>query len=134
VGNPDFQDLIDRLAAASTEARQVIREAHAATKDLRREVKEAERLVATIVQTQWDEKLDPVLKESIAMLRDGIAKAQAAKADQIIAAFDRLSNTILYGSTNPAKGAFLFPDDHPMHRAAKEAEAAMKTPVDVDRG
>src|SRR5271166_3415277 len=44
---------LDRLEAAMGECREMIREAHAATKDLRAAVREARRELRTLTQTRW---------------------------------------------------------------------------------
>lgn len=122
----DFQDLIDRLAAAATDAREAVREAHAARKDLARVVREAKATVEGLVVAEWDALVEEALTTSLSNLRDTLEKTQKAKADQIIAAFDTLSNTILYGKKG--RGTFIAPPGHPFEGAFRKAEAAMKAP------
>ena len=128
----DFQDLIDRLAAAATDAREAVREAHAARKDLAREVKEAEAFITGLVAKKYEELIEPALRTELTTLRDKITETQEKKAAQIMRAFDRLANTIMYGTTKKgAPSSLLIPPGSQFHTAArKAADEATAPPAD----
>ena len=129
----DFQDLIDRLAAAATDAREAVREAHAARKDLAREVKEAKATVEGLMAAQWDERVGEAIRADLTNLRVKLQEAQDIKTRQITASFDKLTNLILYGRES-GRGLFIVPDGRPLVPAFKQAEAEAKAPLDGERG
>lgn len=127
----DYQDLIDRLAAAALDAREAVREAHGATKDLRHAQADVERLVGRLVDDQWDEKVEKVILEELSSLQVLLQKAQDSKTKQIMDAFKVLTDHMLYGRKGgPRRGIFICPEGHPLEPEFRALEARMYAPVE----
>lgn len=71
-------DLIDRLGAAALDAREAVREAHAARKDLRTAMGEARTVVAGLVEEALTASIELRVKEiDLQKVGDGLKKALA---------------------------------------------------------
>jgi hypothetical protein len=95
----DWDSTIDRLAAATSDAREVIAEAHGATRDLRQALAEARELLARTVPEAVRVELDSRLKEAIeanlAALGTETTKAIDAAVTRVGREFGRLERVIL---------------------------------------
>lgn len=99
MSQPDYADLIERLAIASKDAREAVREAHEARRDLRIATKEARGEITQLVSTQWAEDVKPVVVEHLVKLQEKLQQVQNDKHNQIVSAFDRMTNTLMHGDT-----------------------------------
>lgn len=127
MSQPDYADLIERLAVAATDAREAVREAHEARRDLRVAVKEAREEIVGLVAMEWDDKVGAAVNESLTGLKDRIQQVQDAKTRQVIAAFDRLTNAMLRGSEG-GRGEILgagTPLEPPMRKVERLAKAPL---------
>jgi predicted TPR repeat methyltransferase len=80
---------LDKLEAAVSECREMIREAHAATKDLRAAVREARQEVRALAK---DEVTAQVQLE---VLGERTGEAVTAATQKVIAEFDRFGESLL---------------------------------------
>lgn len=95
----DWNSTIDRLAAATTEARQVITEAHGATRDLRQAIADARDLLARTVpqavEAEVSSRVSDAVTEAIAALGRSTEAAMAAAVDKVGREFARLERLYL---------------------------------------
>jgi phage protein D len=86
---------VDRLEAAVTECREMIREAHAATKDLRAAVREAKQEIRTLTQDEVADQLRLEVSRQLEELGERTSEAITAATQKVIAEFDRFGEALL---------------------------------------
>ena len=85
----------DRLEAAMSECREMIREAHAATKDLRAAVREAKQEMRTLVRDEVAGQVHLEVSRQLGELGERTAEAITAATQKVIAEFDRFGESLL---------------------------------------
>ena len=83
---------LDRLEAAISECREMIREAHAATKDLRAAVREAKKEVRELTKDEVAGQVHSELTRQLDEVRERTREAVTAATQKVIAEFDRFGN------------------------------------------
>ena len=104
----------DKLEAAITECREMIREAHAATKDLRTAVREAKKEVRDLTRDEVAAHLQQEVCRQLEELSERTHEAITAATQKVIAEFDRFGETLLgkdtYWQTASGRRAVPRPD------------------------
>jgi hypothetical protein len=85
----------DRLDAAMEECREMIREAHAATKDLRAAVREARQELRALAQDEVAAQIHSEVSRQLAELSGRTGEAVTAATQKVIAEFDRFGEALL---------------------------------------
>ena len=85
----------DRLEAAVSECREMIREAHAATKDLRAAVREAKQEMRTLARDEVAAQVHLEVSRQLEELGERTAEAITAATQKVIAEFDRFGESLL---------------------------------------
>ena len=85
----------DRLEAAVAECREMIREAHAATKDLRTAVREAKQEIRTLAQDEVAAHIQHEVSRQLEELGQRTQEAVTAATQKVIAEFDRFGEALL---------------------------------------
>ena len=105
---------IDRLEAAIGECREMIREAHAATKDLRTAVREAKKEVQALTKDEVAAQIQVEVTRQLEELSERTQEAITAATQKVIAEFDRFGETLLgketYWQTASGRRAVTRPD------------------------
>jgi hypothetical protein len=125
VSQPDYADLIDRLGKAATDAREAVREAHAARKDLDQAVKFATVTVKDLFAKEWEREIKDATSDTLQDFQDAVSKAQHTMYDRILAAFKDLSQHLLYKDGNRGRD-FIAPPGHPHEPAFRDFEKALR--------
>jgi len=86
---------LDRLEAAVSECREMIREAHAATKDLRVAVREAKQEVRALTQDEVAAHIQLEVSRQLEELGERTSEAVTAATQKVIAEFDRFGESLL---------------------------------------
>ncbi|MBV9384166.1 MAG: hypothetical protein JOY82_18180 [Streptosporangiaceae bacterium] len=86
---------LDRLQAAMSECREMIREAHAATKDLRAAVREAKQELRTLAKDEVAARIDGEVSRQLEELGERTHDAVTAATQKVIAEFDRFGESLL---------------------------------------
>ena len=86
---------LDRLEAAMSECREVIRDAHAATKDLRAAVREARQEVRALARDQVAAQVQLEVSRQLEELGERTGEAITAATQKVIAEFDRFGESLL---------------------------------------
>jgi len=86
---------VDRLEAALGECREMIREAHAATKDLRAAVREAKQEVRALATDEVAAHLQTEVSRQLEELDERTREAITAATQKVIAEFDRFGESLL---------------------------------------
>jgi phage protein D len=86
---------VDRLEAAVAECREMIREAHAATKDLRTAVREAKQEIRALTQDEVTAQLRQEVSRQLEELGERTSEAITAATQKVIAEFDRFGESLL---------------------------------------
>src|SRR6478752_8116270 len=86
---------VDRLEAAIGECREMIREAHAATKDLRAAVREAKKELRELAQDEVAGQVQSEVTRQLDELRERTSEAVSAATQKVIAEFDRFGESLL---------------------------------------
>jgi hypothetical protein len=97
----DFKDLIDRLGVASTECRDLLKDVHAATKDLKRakrEADEAREVLETAVKKALEEGIRQEVVSQLAEFQGEVAQGRDEIIDKMNDAFEELFNLYIYGN------------------------------------
>ena len=104
----------DKLEAAIAECREMIREAHAATKDLRTAVREAKKEVRDLTRDEVAAHLQQEVCRQLEELSERTHEAITAATQKVIAEFDRFGETLLgkdtYWQTASGRRAVPRPD------------------------
>ena len=85
----------DRLEAAMGECREMIREAHAATKDLRAAVREARQELRVLAAGEVSGQIQAEVSRQLEELGERTGEAVAAATQKVIAEFDRFGEALL---------------------------------------
>jgi len=85
----------DRLEAAVSECREMIREAHAATKDLRAAVREARQETRVLARDEVAAQIQLEVSRQLAELGERTGEAVTAATQKVIAEFDRFGEALL---------------------------------------
>lgn len=86
---------LDRLEAAMSECRETIREAHAATKDLRAAVREARQELRDLARDEVAAQLRLEASRQLAELGERTSDAITVATQKVIAEFDRFGESLL---------------------------------------
>jgi hypothetical protein len=86
---------IDRLEAAIAECRDLIREAHAATKDLRTALREYKDEVQSFANEQLTATLEGEVSRQLDQLGRRTEEAMGAATEKVIVEFDRFGESLL---------------------------------------
>ena len=86
---------LDRLEAAVGECREMVREAHAATKDLRTAVREAKREVQALAKDEVAVHIQQEVSRQLEELDERTRDAITAATQKVIAEFDRFGESLL---------------------------------------
>jgi len=86
---------VDRLQAAMSECREMIREAHAATKDLRTAVREAKQELQALTQDEVAAQVRGEVSRQLEELGERTREAITASTQKVIAEFDRFGEALL---------------------------------------
>jgi len=105
---------LDRLETAVSECRDMIREAHAATKDLRAAVREAKRELQDLAKDEVAAHLQREVSRQLEELGERTREAVNASTQKVIAEFDRFGESLLgketYWQTASGRRAVPRPD------------------------
>jgi hypothetical protein len=88
-------DEANRLEAAIAECREMVREAHAATKDLRTAVREAKRELRTMAEDEVASQLHEEVSRQLDELGERTREAIIAATQKVLADFDRFGESLL---------------------------------------
>ena len=86
---------LDRLEAALSECREMIREAHAATKDLRAAVREARQELRAMARDEVAAQIQLEVSRQLEQLGERTGEAVTAATQKVIAEFDRFGESLL---------------------------------------
>jgi phage protein D len=86
---------IDRLEEAVSECREMIREAHAATKDLRAAVREAKKELSAMAKDEVAAQIQLEVSRQLEDLGERTSEAVSAATQKVIAEFDRFGESLL---------------------------------------
>jgi Sec-independent protein translocase protein TatA len=86
---------LDRLEAAVGECREMVREAHAATKDLRAAVREAKKEVQALAKDEVAAHIQQEVSRQLEELDERTRDAITAATQKVIAEFDRFGESLL---------------------------------------
>ena len=86
---------LDRLEAAVSECRETIREAHAATKDLRAAVREAKRELQDLAKNEVAAQIHREVSRQLEELGERTQEAVSTATQKVIAEFDRFGESLL---------------------------------------
>jgi hypothetical protein len=105
---------LERLEAAAGECREMIREAHAATKDLRAAVREAKKELGAIAHGEVAAHIQLEVSRQLEELGECTREAVSAATQKVIAEFDRFGESLLgketYWQTASGRRAAARPD------------------------
>ena len=105
---------LDRLEAAVGECREMIREAHAATKDLRAAVRDAKRELQDLAKDEVAAQVQREVSRQLEELGEQTGAAIKAATQKVIAEFDRFGEALLgketYWQTASGRRAVTRPD------------------------
>jgi hypothetical protein len=94
-GEEDTVSEMDRLEAAIGECREMIREAHAATKDLRAAVREARQELRALANDEVAAHLRMEVSRQLEELGERTHEAVTAATQKVISEFDRFGESLL---------------------------------------
>jgi chromosome segregation ATPase len=86
---------LDRLEAAMNECREMIRDAHAATKDLRAAVREARQEARTLAADEVATQIQAEVSRQLEELSERTGEAINTATQKVIAEFDRFGEALL---------------------------------------
>ena len=86
---------MDRLEAAVSECREMIREAHAATKDLRAAVREARQEMRALATDEVAALIRAEVSRQLGELDERTREAVTAATQKVISEFDRFGESLL---------------------------------------
>jgi hypothetical protein len=86
---------VDRLEAAMAECREMIREAHAATKDLRAAAREARQELRALARDEVAAQIQLEASRQLDELGERTSEAITAATQKVIAEFDRFGESLL---------------------------------------
>ena len=86
---------LDRLEAAMNECREMVREAHAATKDLRAAVREAKQEMRGLTRDEVAAQIQLEASRQLEELGERTSEAITVATQKVIAEFDRFGESLL---------------------------------------
>lgn len=86
---------LDRLEAAMSDCREMIREAHGVTKDLRAAVREAKQELRSLTEDEVAAQIQSEVSRQLEELSDRTREAVTAATQKVIAEFDRFGESLL---------------------------------------
>jgi chromosome segregation ATPase len=86
---------LDRLEAAMNECREMVREAHAATKDLRAAVREARQELRALARDEVAAQIQLEVSQQLEELGERTSEAITAATQKVITEFDRFGESLL---------------------------------------
>jgi hypothetical protein len=86
---------LDRLEAAVGDCREMVREAHAATKDLRAAVREAKKELHALAEDEVATRIQLEVSRQLEELGERTSAAVSAATQKVIAEFDRFGESLL---------------------------------------
>jgi chromosome segregation ATPase len=86
---------IDRLEAAMAQCRELIREAHAASKDLRTAVREAKDELRALAKDEIAGHIQTEVTQQLTELSERTAESITAATQTVLAEFDRFGESLL---------------------------------------
>jgi DNA repair exonuclease SbcCD ATPase subunit len=86
---------VDRLEAAMSECREMVREAHAATKDLRAAVREAKQEIRALARDEVAAQIQLEMSRQLEELGERTSEAITTATQKVIAEFDRFGESLL---------------------------------------
>jgi hypothetical protein len=86
---------VDRLEAAVSECREMIREAHAATKDLRAAVREARQESRALARDAVAAQIQLEVTRQLAELAERTGEAVTVATQKVLTEFDRFGESLL---------------------------------------
>jgi hypothetical protein len=95
VSEEDAVSELDRLEAAMSECREMIRDAHAATKDLRAAVREAKQELRVLATDEVAAHIQAEVSRQLEELGERTGEAVTAATQKVIAEFDRFGEALL---------------------------------------
>ena len=95
VGEEGAVSELDRLEAAMSECREVIRDAHAATKDLRAAVREARQESRALARDAVAAQIQLEVTRQLAELAERTSEAVTVATQKVITEFDRFGESLL---------------------------------------
>jgi hypothetical protein len=95
VSEEDAVSELDRLEAAMSECREMIRDAHAATKDLRAAVREAKQELRVLATDEVAAHIRAEVSRQLEELGEKTGEAVTAATQKVIAEFDRFGEALL---------------------------------------
>ena len=105
---------LNRLEAAASECREMIREAHAATKDLRAAVREAKKELGVLAHDEVAAHIQLEVSRQLEELGERTREAVSVATQRVIAEFDRFGESLLgketYWQTASGRRAAARPD------------------------
>ena len=105
---------LERLEAAVGECREMIREAHAATKDLRAAIREAKRELQDLARDEVSARIQGEVSRQLEELGERTREAVSTATQKVIAEFDRFGEALLgketYWQTASGRRAVTRPD------------------------
>jgi hypothetical protein len=105
---------LDRLEAAVGDCREMLREAHAATKDLRAAVREAKKELRASAKDEVAALIQLEVSRQLAELGERTSAAVSSATQKVIAEFDRFGESLLgketYWQTASGRRAVARPD------------------------
>ena len=105
---------LERLEAAVGECREMIRESHAATKDLRAAVREAKRELQELARDEVSARIQGEVSRQLEELGERTREAVSAATQKVITEFDRFGEALLgketYWQTASGRRAVTRPD------------------------
>ncbi len=105
---------LDRLEAAVGDCREMLREAHAATKDLRAAVREAKKELRASAKDEVAALIQLEVSAQLAELGERTSAAVSSATQKVIAEFDRFGESLLgketYWQTASGRRAVARPD------------------------
>ena len=109
---------LDRLEAAVGECREMIREAHAATKDLRAAAREAKRELQGLAKDEVAAHIQHEVSRQLEELGERTREAVSTATQKVIGEFDRFGESLLgketYRQTASGRRAVARPDTEVM--------------------
>lgn len=86
---------LDRLEAAAAECRELLRDAHAATKDLRAAVREAQKELRTLAEEEVAAHIRQEVSRQLEELGERTREAVSEATRKVISEFDRFGESLL---------------------------------------
>jgi hypothetical protein len=94
----DEPTMLEQLLVAIDDAKDVIRQAHEVTKDLRQTMKEAREVGRALQRDEFEPFLRGLADEAAEQIRKAVQRDIKRASGEVIARFTKLSNLLLHGN------------------------------------